>query len=644
MSESLDRKIDWKKGKKESGKMIRGKNYLLVIGIDQYEEVAVLKNAVRDAQAFVEVLLDKYHFERENLIELYNEEATYSLLDQAFRSLHKTIKPGDNLLIYFSGHGHYDEFYGDGYWLPVDANYNDKRGYFSYKDIVSALGKIASQHTFMVVDSCYSGAVLVENTRDIHRQDPREKDPSRWILASGRNEVVPDGVAGGHSPFSEQLLDTLSRYADEGISVLSLVDKVTQATIHNGKQKPIGRPIQNTGDKGGQFFFYPKAQKLPEFARPTTEKEAQSEPLLKKKVGKREKMTSRIVFALGYLISGIALIYYLLQPKEGLRILADLTVDEFAFEHQDGFSGFGSTPISSFTLSNYAHLNIASDSFQLDPDLSERFTTYTNPNNQLEIYPLEGVEEAPLSLEGVLVSSNVELESGAEVYLKQVDLNKSPGHIFLDVVQAQAYAGSMTFRNQLLLNLSYVELRNTSEEEFFIDGDGQAKLRGPTDGSTQKIRYETLPTFHMEFQLKDPKDLPELDIEGVSMRNPSFFRPNKDVTKAAPVSAVLSGSIQFVEKGNKLLKQEEIELKQELRFIGSEDLEINKLQFTSEGISLNITGEVEQILRGSDQEFLNPSRFEWLWHNQKMLFLLLMALVSGLFFILPVKLWKKFSF
>ena len=235
-----------------------GENFLLLIGIDKYQYVGHLQNAVRDAKAFREILLAKYNFKEDHVIELFNQRATYDAIDRILRKLALDLRPQDNLIIYFSGHGHYDEFYGDGYWIPVDARYENTMGYFSYNNIVAAIRRIPAQHTFLIVDSCYSGAILVQDTRASIPRDPREDDPSRWILASGRNEVVPDGEAGGNSPFSEQLLDVLDRYADKGIAVLSLVDKVTTATIHNGKQKPIGRPLYNAGDKGGQFIFHPK--------------------------------------------------------------------------------------------------------------------------------------------------------------------------------------------------------------------------------------------------------------------------------------------------------------------------------------------------------------------------------------------------
>ncbi|MEO1213048.1 MAG: caspase family protein [Bacteroidota bacterium] len=232
-------------------------NHLLLISIDNYHHVGQLNNAVRDAEAFKELLLEKYQFRSDLVTELYNDDATYDGIDKALRELPHKVKPKENLIIYFSGHGHYDDFKDEGFWIPVDAHFESDREYYPYHYIFKALKKIPSQHTFVIVDSCYSGAYLVEN-RSAFNSDPREKDPSRWILASGRNEVVPDGKSGENSPFAKQLLAVLNNYCDEGIAVLSLVDKVTTATIHNGKQTPIGRPIQDTGGMGGQFIFRPK--------------------------------------------------------------------------------------------------------------------------------------------------------------------------------------------------------------------------------------------------------------------------------------------------------------------------------------------------------------------------------------------------
>lgn len=58
----------------ESARQGRGKNYLLAIGIDQYQHVGKLSNAVRDARMVSELLEERYGFEDRQL--LFDGEAT----------------------------------------------------------------------------------------------------------------------------------------------------------------------------------------------------------------------------------------------------------------------------------------------------------------------------------------------------------------------------------------------------------------------------------------------------------------------------------------------------------------------------------------------------------------------------------------
>ncbi|GAB4420464.1 MAG: hypothetical protein OHK0039_34060 [Bacteroidia bacterium] len=174
------------------------------------------------------------------------------------------MRPDDNLLIYFSGHGHYDPVIEEAYWVPVDAEYDAIDDYISYSFLTKIIKAIPARHCVLIVDSCYSGAVLV---RDRDRQTERfERDPSRWLLASGRNEVVPDGVAGGHSPFADKLLDILDRYAHEGLRMGTLVDKLTTAVSYNSTQTPIGRQLYGVGDQGGEFIFHPRKNEAADWA------------------------------------------------------------------------------------------------------------------------------------------------------------------------------------------------------------------------------------------------------------------------------------------------------------------------------------------------------------------------------------------
>ena len=130
MSDQIDRALNFE-GNPPSPSPAR-KNHLLVIGIDQYQYVGKLSNAVRDAQAIRDLLLSRYHFEKEQLKEIYNGQATRRNLMKSLRSYLDRLTDKDNLLVYFSGHGHYDKKIEEAYWVPVDAEYEEVDDYVSY--------------------------------------------------------------------------------------------------------------------------------------------------------------------------------------------------------------------------------------------------------------------------------------------------------------------------------------------------------------------------------------------------------------------------------------------------------------------------------------------------------------------------------
>lgn len=264
MAKETDKSLAFGKLASSGEKGASGNNHLLLIGIDQYQQVGQLANAVRDAQTFRDLLLKKYTFSADYLTEVYDSKASRRQIMRGLRLMINQVKPGDNLIVYFSGHGHYDEAIEEGYWVPVDAEYDEIDAYISYSFLTKIIKAIPSRHTVFIVDSCYSGAALVRE-RDL-KVERFDRDPSRWLLASGRNEVVPDGIAGQHSPFADKLLDILDRYAHEGLRMGTLVDKLTTAVTYNSRQTPIGRPLYEVGDQGGEFVFYPRQHEAEDWA------------------------------------------------------------------------------------------------------------------------------------------------------------------------------------------------------------------------------------------------------------------------------------------------------------------------------------------------------------------------------------------
>ena len=68
-------------------------NYVLAIGIDEYAYWDKLQNAVKDASDFVGVLTQQYQFESDNVIRLFNQDATEDRIRDAIRDLKRRITP-----------------------------------------------------------------------------------------------------------------------------------------------------------------------------------------------------------------------------------------------------------------------------------------------------------------------------------------------------------------------------------------------------------------------------------------------------------------------------------------------------------------------------------------------------------------------
>lgn len=238
----------------------KGATHLLVIGIDKYQYCPKLYNAVRDAKAFKDILIKRFQFQEKHLVTLFDQEATQNNIFKALSELVDKVEEGDNVVIYFSGHGEYEKSIDEGYWVPVEGRLSQPGTYLSNSRIIKYLKAIRSHHTLLVVDSCFSGSLFLE--RKLRGVERLESLPSRWLITSGRNEVVSDGKPGDHSPFADSLLQYLEHNQQDHIPVTSLIEHVIESTVYNASQTPRGEPIPNVGHKGGQFYFHQRATQV----------------------------------------------------------------------------------------------------------------------------------------------------------------------------------------------------------------------------------------------------------------------------------------------------------------------------------------------------------------------------------------------
>lgn len=257
MAEDKGLNLDKQAGGSQAGP--QGRNYLLAIAINDYLHCSKLNNAVDDVKAFVELMKSRYNFEESNINFIKNELATKKRIEQELIKLARILTNQDNLIIYFSGHGRYDERLG-GNWVPVDAGAGDDdwTDYLSNDLVKSYLNRIECFHTFLIADSCFSGSLFIDKSKEKFTGDRRDTDPSRWGLTSGKKEIVSDGNPGEHSPFATALLDVLEK-ADQPPGVMRICDLVLEKVAANAQQTPMGSPLAVKGHQGGQFVFHFRA-------------------------------------------------------------------------------------------------------------------------------------------------------------------------------------------------------------------------------------------------------------------------------------------------------------------------------------------------------------------------------------------------
>lgn len=235
-----------------------GEYYAIVIANQNYSNIQNLDTPIVDAQSIAALLENKYDFEILDII----IDGTRTEILSTLNTLKSSLKPYDNLLIYYAGHGHLDEA-GRGYWLPKDANTvesDDNTNWIPNDDITNLLAKIDAKHILVIADSCYSGSLTY---RGSSQSSNREKmfsnlitTKTRKALTSGKLEPVLDGGGEGHSIFAGSLLKVLSNNL-KVLDVNSLFVEINKLVKSSANQSPQYGPISGTGDEGGDFIFVP---------------------------------------------------------------------------------------------------------------------------------------------------------------------------------------------------------------------------------------------------------------------------------------------------------------------------------------------------------------------------------------------------
>ena len=228
--------------KKAVGEDVLGIDRALIFATNIYDSFSELVNPVIDASTVAEELQTNYFVGTELVVNPTLKEAIEKIREYAKLEYSKN----DNLLIFFAGHGIYDEVFKEGYIISRDSKSDDvaKTSYLSHSNLRTMINNIPCNHILLVMDVCFGGTfdpLIASRSRavaDMYNEVTNEefiqrkkKYKTRLYLTSGGKEYVPDGRPGHHSPFARKFLESLRNYGgNDGIltinEIIQYVEKV----------------------------------------------------------------------------------------------------------------------------------------------------------------------------------------------------------------------------------------------------------------------------------------------------------------------------------------------------------------------------------------------------------------------------------
>ena len=174
-------------------KKIYDDSWGLVVGIDDYMHWPNLRYAVADAKAIKTMLVDTFKFNSDNVLELYDSDATLLGIRQALSRIIRLAGRSDRVVVFFAGHGHTvktDEGGEMGYLIASEGITDDLSLYFSalpMSDIKNLNLSIRAKHVLFILDACFSGLVGMTSVRGNRKE---ASDNLEKVLSSRARQII----------------------------------------------------------------------------------------------------------------------------------------------------------------------------------------------------------------------------------------------------------------------------------------------------------------------------------------------------------------------------------------------------------------------------------------------------------------------
>jgi Caspase domain len=239
------------------------RKYALLIGIDDYS-VSPLVGCKTDVELQRELLIHRYGFKAQDIVELRDRQATYQNIITTFQThLIQKAQPGDLVVFHFSGHGSrvrdrqaLPDFVRNGIGLngtivPIDwqtSNPQEVRQIMG-KTLFLLTSQLKTDNVVMILDSCYSEGGLRGNAR-VRSLDARMNSGDGFpnVITEELNLQTQLRKALGWTP--EQLQQRRKQGAAKGVAMgAASFDKVADVTNLEALE------ISQNGIEAGAFTY-----------------------------------------------------------------------------------------------------------------------------------------------------------------------------------------------------------------------------------------------------------------------------------------------------------------------------------------------------------------------------------------------------
>lgn len=242
--------------------LVNAERIALVIGNDKYDSVPPLQKAVEDSLSMAEVL-EKAGFRVTSL-----KNATYREIVKSVDKFSREIKPDDQAVFFFAGHG--VQLRSGNYILPVDVDSENEsmveRTSYSLDDITFLLGRHRSGFQLIIIDACRDNPFPTKtrsfgNTRGLIPVEPVKGQMVMYSASRGQQALDRLGPNDNNrnGVFTRKLV---SKLLTPGLSALEVIRDVQDEVEELAASVDhLQRPAVYNESRGNFYFFGPPKHK-----------------------------------------------------------------------------------------------------------------------------------------------------------------------------------------------------------------------------------------------------------------------------------------------------------------------------------------------------------------------------------------------